>query len=60
MSECLGCNRCEDGPMVELPSGVKVCTECPVLKQRKTIHYAPKDKRKESGIETVRDRLKKV
>lgn len=29
---CLGCNRCEDGPMVTLHTGVQVCNYCPAFK----------------------------
>lgn len=29
MSECLGCARCEDGPMVTLVGGRQVCSSCP-------------------------------
>ena len=29
---CLGCQRCEDGPMVTLIDGQKVCDYCPEWK----------------------------
>lgn len=29
---CLGCQRCESGPMVTLVSGKQVCDFCPELK----------------------------
>lgn len=32
MSDCLGCQRCEDGPMVTLISGRQVCDFCPEWK----------------------------
>lgn len=32
MSECLGCQRCESGPMVTLISGRQVCDYCPEWK----------------------------
>lgn len=28
MSDCLGCNRCETGPMVTLSDGRQVCNFC--------------------------------
>lgn len=32
MTECLGCQRCESGPMVTLISGCQVCDFCPEWK----------------------------
>lgn len=32
MSACLGCQRCESGPMVTLISGRQVCDFCPEWK----------------------------
>lgn len=48
---CLGCNRCEDGPMVTLISGCMVCNYCPDYKDeclaRHVLALPTKDDRRE-------------
>lgn len=70
MTGCLGCQRCESGPMVALISGLRVCDFCPEWKMeceaRKLLKMPLVDRRKAlqereriRGIPSV-DRLRQV
>ena len=51
MRECLGCSRCEDGPVVTLHDGRVVCNHCEDYKQeclaRHVLAMPSKDARRE-------------
>jgi hypothetical protein len=48
---CLGCNRCEDGPVVTLHDGRVVCNTCPAFKSeclaRHVLALPTRDERRE-------------
>lgn len=61
MSDCLGCQRCEDGPMVTLISGRQVCDFCPEWKlecEARDLLKMPLQKRRDALRRRERERGK--